>query len=96
MGEPKKYSKGSLMMDYSLRGYLERRSTEELDAILNFVVNNYGYATEGAVRMIIEILEEREKHIKPEISQELQVLWEHYLEKIRQQQNSIEIENDPE
>lgn len=37
-------------MDHSLRGYLERRSTEELETILNYVVNNYVHRTEDAVR----------------------------------------------
>ncbi len=84
------------MMDYSLRGYLERRSTEELDAILNYVVNNYVYDPEDAVRMIIEILEDREKDIKPKISPKLRASWECYLEKARQQQNRAKIKNDPE
>ena len=96
MGDPIKYSKGSLMMDFSLRGYLERRSTEELNAILNYVVNNYVYDPEDAVRMIIEILENREKDIKPKISPKLWASWERYLEKARQQQDSAGTKNDPE
>ena len=84
------------MMDFSLRGYLERRSTEELNAILNYVVNNYVYDPEDAVRMIIEILENREKDIKLKISPKLRASWERYLEKARQQQNSAGTKNDPE
>ena len=48
-------------MDHSLRKYLERRATEELDTILNYVVNNYTYRPEEAVRTIVMILEERER-----------------------------------
>lgn len=72
-------------MDQSLRAYLERRSTEELDAILNYLVNNYVYRPEDAVRTIIAILEKREKDTKQEITPELQALWENYLEKAKQQ-----------
>ena len=78
-------------MDHSLRGYLERRSTEELDAILNYVVNNYVYSPEDTVRTIIAILEEREKDIKQEITQEHRALWERYLEKAKQQQKQQDI-----
>ena len=51
-------------MDHSLRGYLKRRSTEELDMILDYIVNNYVYEPETVVRMILEILEEREKAVQ--------------------------------
>lgn len=71
-------------MEYSLRGYLERRSTEELDAILNYVVNNYVYDPEDVVRMIIEILEEREKDTL-EITPEIRARWESFLEKAKLQ-----------
>lgn len=54
------------MMDHSLRSYLKRQSTEELEAILNYVINNYVYSPENAVRIIIEILQEREKNAKQE------------------------------
>lgn len=68
-------------MDHSLRGYLERRSTEELDAILNYVVNHYAHQPEETVQMILSILEEREKDIKKEITPELRASWERYLER---------------
>ena len=68
-------------MDISLRGYLERQSTEELRAILNYLVNNYEYAHEEGVRMVIAILEEREKDIQPAVTPEIQAAWKHYLNK---------------
>jgi len=69
-------------MDHSLRGYLERRSTEELRAILNYLVYNYKSTPEEAVNMTISILENREKDSKSEISPDLQAAWERYLNKI--------------
>lgn len=54
------------MMDHSLRSYLKRQSTEELETILNYVINNYVHSPENAVRIIIEILQEREKNAKQE------------------------------
>jgi hypothetical protein len=77
-------------MDHSLRGYLERCSTKELDAILNYVVNNYVCSPEETVRTIIAILEEREKDIKEEITPEMWASWEQYLEKAKQQQKQQE------
>ncbi len=53
-------------MDHSLRSYLERQSTEELESILSYVINNYVYSPENTVRIIIEILQEREKNAKQE------------------------------
>lgn len=55
-----------VMMDHSLRSYLKRQSTEELETILNYVINNYVHSPENAVRIIIEILQEREKNAKQE------------------------------
>ncbi len=60
-------------MNHSLRKYLERRSTKELDAILRYLVNNYVYRPEDAVREIVAILEEREKDIKPETTPDRQI-----------------------
>lgn len=74
-------------MDHSLRGYLERRSTDELDAILNYLVNNYVYDTEEAVKTVLAVLQEREKDIKREITPELRNLWESYLKNLEKQQN---------
>lgn len=54
------------MMDHSLRSYLKRQSTEELETILNYVINNYVHSPKNAVRIIIEILQEREKNAKQE------------------------------
>jgi hypothetical protein len=68
-------------MDHSLRGYLERRSTEELRAILNYLVYNYKSTPEEAVNMTISILEEREKDMLPDMSQQMQAAWERYLNK---------------
>lgn len=79
-------------MDHSLRGYLERRSTKELDAILNYVVSNYIYKPEETVRMILQILEEREKDIKPEITPEQRARWEKILESARYQQERQDAE----
>lgn len=73
-------------MDHSLRGYLERRSTDELDAILNYLVNNYVYDTEEAVKTVLAVLQEREKDIKREITPELRNLWESYLKNLEKQQ----------
>lgn len=78
-------------MDHSLRGYLERRSTEELDAILDYAVNHYVHRPEDAVRVILSILEEREKNKKQEITPELRALRERYLEKAKQQQKQQDI-----
>ena len=74
------------MKDHSLRGYLERRSTEELDAILNYVVNQYAQQPEETVQVILSILEEREKDIKTKITPELRASWERFLERIKQEQ----------
>ena len=56
------------MADYSLRGYLERRTTEELDAILAYCLREENYANyEYAICEILEILNkrnEREKDIR--------------------------------
>ena len=71
-------------MDHSLREYLERRSTEELDVILNFVANNYEYAADETVKMIVAILEERESGIKRECTSEHIALWQRCLEKAKQ------------
>lgn len=73
-------------MDHSLRGYLERRSTDELDAILNYLVNNYVYDTEEAVKTVLAVLQEREKDIKREITPEIRNLWESYLKNLEKQQ----------
>ena len=74
-------------MDHSLRSYLERHSTEELDAILKYIVNNDVYGQDEVVRTILAIIEEREKDIKPEITPEIRAAWERYLEKTEQLQN---------
>lgn len=58
------------MMDHSLRSYLERQSTEELEAILNYLINNYVHTPEDAVNAIIAILEKREKDRKREMISE--------------------------
>ena len=71
-------------MDRSLQEYLEQRSTEELDVILNYMVNNYAYHPEETVSTITAILEEREKDTW-ENSQEFRDLRERFLEKARQQ-----------
>lgn len=71
-------------MDHSLRGYLERRSTEELDTILSYVVNNYVYKPEETAREIIAILQQREKNMKQEVTPERRALREGCLEKARQ------------
>lgn len=73
-------------MDHSLRGYLERRSTDELDAILNYLANNYVYDTEEAVKTVLAVLQEREKDIKREITPEIRNLWESYLKNLEKQQ----------
>ena len=74
-------------MEYSLQRYLEQRSTEELNMILNYLVNNYMHKPDDGVRMILAILQEREKDMPVTIPQEL-VLWaknlgEVYLRKNR-------------
>ena len=56
--------KWGVSMDHSLRGYLKQRTTEELDAILNYIVNNYTRTPEETMGTIISILEEREKDRK--------------------------------
>ena len=71
-------------MDHSIRGYLERRSTEELDVILNFVAANYEYASDETVRTIIAILREREKGMDLENTPEYQALQQRCLEKAKQ------------
>ena len=71
-------------MDYSLRGYLEQRSTEELDVILNFAVNNYEYEAGETVRTIIAILEERELGIKRDYTPRYRTWWKRWLQKAKQ------------
>ena len=48
-------------MDHSLRGYLSRRTTEELDQILNKCLENYELdLNKDVIRMILDILRKRE------------------------------------
>lgn len=49
------------MMDHSLWGYLERRSTKELYVILHYVNNSDSPIAEDAKKMVLAILEERER-----------------------------------
>ena len=79
------------MMDHSLRRYLERRSTEELDKILEYVVHNYVYEPGEVVKTIFAILEEREKDNKSEITTESRAAWERYLKKAEQLQTEQDI-----
>ncbi len=72
-------------MDHSLRSYLERRSVGELRAILNYLVANHNNAPEEVVETVIAVLEERRKDNQPEIAQELQMLWERYLNRYKTQ-----------
>ena len=74
-----------------MRGYLERRSTEELDKILDYVVHNYVYEPGEVVKTILGTLEEREKDHKPEITPELRAAWERDLKKAEQLQNQQDI-----
>lgn len=78
-------------MAHSICSYLKRCSTEELDAILNYIVNNDVYGQDEVVRTILAIIEEREKDIKPEITPEIRAAWERYLEKTGQMQNKQDI-----
>ncbi|MBQ7340940.1 MAG: hypothetical protein IJW41_02065 [Oscillospiraceae bacterium] len=48
-------------MDHSLRGYLERRSTKELYVILHYVSSSDSPIAEDAKKMVLAILEERER-----------------------------------
>ena len=49
------------MTDHSLRGYLERRTTEELDAILAYCLQDDNYKSyEYVIKEIISILLERD------------------------------------
>ena len=75
-------------MEYSLQGYLAQRSTEELNMIRNYLVNNYMHKPDDGVRMILAILQEREKDMPVIIPEELaswaKNLEEVYLRKKRQ------------
>lgn len=47
-------------MDHSLRGYLKRRSTEELDSLLAYCLQEANYANyEYAILEILSILNDR-------------------------------------
>lgn len=48
------------MEDYSIRGYLKRRSTEELDAMLLYCLQGFNYIIyEDVILEILRILDER-------------------------------------
>ena len=48
------------MEDHSLRGYLKRQSTEELDSILQYCLQEENYANyEFVILEILHILDER-------------------------------------
>ena len=76
-------------MDYSLRGYLERRSTEELDIILVYAINNNIVKPEDTVKMIIEILEEREKKMEFKITPQYRALLTHYLQIAKEKEDNM-------
>ena len=76
-------------MDYSLRGYLERRSTEELDIILVYAINNNIVKPEDTVKMIIEILEEREKKMEFKITPQYRALSTHYLQIAKEKEDNM-------
>ena len=77
--------------EHSIYSYLKKKSTKELDAILNYVVHNYAYEPGEVVKTILGILEEREKDHKPEITPELRAAWERDLKKAEQLQNQQDI-----
>lgn len=78
-------------MQQQLRDYMERQSTEALDIILQYVVNNYTYAPEKVVQTILEILEEREKEIPLEITPEIWAAVSRYEEKVKQLREQVNV-----
>ena len=55
-------------MDHSLQGYLERRETAELEAILNYAINSDNNIPEDVSDMIIAILEKRKQETENKIA----------------------------
>ena len=52
---------GLILSDHSLRGYLERRTKEELDAILTYCMQEKNYANyEHVILEIVKIMYERQ------------------------------------
>lgn len=64
----------------SRREHLLNRTTEELEEMLDKELHS-DTVDENAVRMILEILRERDKLLRPELSPEAETAWKQYREK---------------
>lgn len=63
---------GEKCKDHSVRGYLSRRSTEQLDELLEFYLKQEVCAYNGElVRIIMDVLWEREKSQQYPVSREI-------------------------
>ena len=66
-------------MDHSLRGYLERQSTEQLDTILQDCLEQKDiWNYEETIRLILAILWEREKNVDYEIPAKMKEVMERF------------------
>lgn len=67
-------------MQHSLRGYLEGQSTEKLEQILHYCLDQKRLRDhEDTIRMVWEIILDRDKKIPVEITPQVQAAWEKYL-----------------
>lgn len=75
--------------DHSIRGYLERKSTPELEGILNYIINGGNVVDPGdGVRMILEILYERDKDLEIKITPRIQQAAERFIKKVEESKES--------
>ena len=71
-------------MDHSLHSYLKRRSTEELDAMLKYYLEEERWKQYGkAIMEILQILEDREKDVPIEITSQRKLAIERYRERMQ-------------
>lgn len=75
-------------MDHSLKGYLRRQRTEDLEEKLHFCLQGMNYIQyEDSIKVILEVLYERYETPK-EIPENVKKAWERFLERQKKDEDA--------
>lgn len=66
-------------MDHSLQSYMERRSTEELEAALKLYLEKDDMEQYGQVIIMLDILQQRKTLPPVKLTPKIKAIWETYM-----------------